>query len=153
MLSCYRVVSRFLSTESKRAYCLRFIFWQYFVPSPPPLKPKLKHWIRTTAIGYPPQTVRLSPSTATKRSSQPWSVFSSLNCVSILHPPNQSTTPSELHSCAIVTFHHCITLIVPPHNNTHSDELADHLSLPEQLINMWIHVNKYFKITQYHVGL
>jgi hypothetical protein len=26
--------------------------------------------------------------------------------------------------------------IVPPHNDTHDDELADPLSLPEQLISM-----------------
>jgi hypothetical protein len=62
-----------------------------------PLEPKLKHWIRTTATGYPPRTARLPPSTVIKRSSQP--------CHSLHHStvspfyllPSPSTTPSELH--------------------------------------------------------
>jgi hypothetical protein len=29
-----------------------------------------------------------------------------------------------------------VTPIIPPHNDTHNDELADPLSLSEQLINM-----------------
>jgi hypothetical protein len=45
-------------------------------------------------------------------------------------------------------------LIVPPHNDTHGDELADSLSLSEQLISMWIHVNiRYFEIPQHHTWL
>jgi hypothetical protein len=31
-------------------------------------------------------------------------------------------------------------VIVPPHNDIHSDDLADHISLLEQFISMWIHV-------------
>jgi hypothetical protein len=37
---------------------------------------------------------------------------------------------------AIVHFHRCPTPIFLPHNNTHGDELADPLSLPEHLIDM-----------------
>jgi hypothetical protein len=51
-----------------------------------PLEPKLMHWNRTTTTGYPPRTAKLSPSTAIKRSSQPWPLSPPLNCVSILPP-------------------------------------------------------------------
>jgi hypothetical protein len=37
---------------------------------------------------------------------------------------------------AIVHFHRYPTPIILPHNNTHGDELVDHLSLPEHLIDM-----------------
>jgi hypothetical protein len=47
------------------------------------LEPKLKHWIRTIAADHPPQTTRLSPSTAIKSSSQTWSLSPPLNHVSI----------------------------------------------------------------------
>jgi hypothetical protein len=36
----------------------------------------------------------------------------------------------------MVPFHRCLTLIVPWHKDTYSDELADPLSLPEQIIDM-----------------
>jgi hypothetical protein len=48
------------------------------------LEPKLKYWICTITVGYPPWTARLPPSIAIKRSSQPWLLFPSLNHVSIL---------------------------------------------------------------------
>jgi hypothetical protein len=61
-------------------------------------------------------------------------------------PTNQSrlhfaTSQSEHHAIGallttIVSFHHCLTPIVPLHNDTHNDELADPLLLPEQLIGM-----------------
>jgi hypothetical protein len=37
---------------------------------------------------------------------------------------------------AVIPFHRGLTSIIPLHNDTHNDELADHLSLPGQLINM-----------------
>jgi hypothetical protein len=37
------------------------------------------------------------------------------------------------------------TSIVTPHNDTHGDEIADPLSLSEQLIDMWIHVKNILK--------
>jgi hypothetical protein len=54
------------------------------------------------------------------------------------------TTQSRLYftsSLAKASHHqsstrHRLTSIVPPHNDTHDDELADPLSLPEQLIDM-----------------
>jgi hypothetical protein len=51
---------------------------------------------------------------------------------------------------AVILFHRRPTSIVPPHNDTHIDKLADPLSLFEQLIGMWIHVNiRYFEILQH----
>jgi hypothetical protein len=58
-----------------------------FCPVASPLNPKLKHWICTTAIDYPRWTTRLPSSTAIKRSSQPYPLSLSLNCISILPPP------------------------------------------------------------------
>jgi hypothetical protein len=46
---------------------------------------------------------------------------------------------------AIVPFHRHLMRIVPLHNDTHDDELDDHLSLTEQLIDMWIYVKRYFE--------
>jgi hypothetical protein len=44
--------------------------------------------------------------------------------------------------------------IVYLHNDTHCDELADLLSLFEQLIGTWIHINiRYFKISQHCTGI
>jgi hypothetical protein len=40
-------------------------------PIASPLEPKLKHWIYTTTFDHPPQTARLSPSTAIKRLFRP----------------------------------------------------------------------------------
>jgi hypothetical protein len=51
------------------------------------LKSKLKHLICTPAVGYPPRTTQFSPSTAIKKLSQYWSLFSSLSCVSIFPHP------------------------------------------------------------------
>jgi hypothetical protein len=45
----------------------------------------------------------------------------------------------------IVFFHCRRTLIVYPHNDTHGDELADSLLLPEQLIDMLIHIKNILK--------
>jgi hypothetical protein len=62
-----------------------------------PLKPKLKHWIRTTAAGYPPQTTRLPPSTAIKNHLNfGHSPHHSIKSLFYLIP-SQSTTPLELH--------------------------------------------------------
>jgi hypothetical protein len=58
---------------------LHFTATLYTVASP--LKPKLKQWIRTTVIGYPPWTAWLPPSTALKRSSKPWSLHTTQPCL------------------------------------------------------------------------
>jgi hypothetical protein len=52
----------------------------------------------------------------------------------------------------VVPFHRRSTPIVALHNDTHNDELADHLSLPEQLIIMQIYVKRYFEIPQHRAG-
>jgi hypothetical protein len=52
----------------------------------------------------------------------------------------------EASPTAVVPFHHYPTLIATLHNDIRNDELADPLSLPEQLIGMWIHVKRYFEI-------
>jgi hypothetical protein len=63
------------------------------------LESKPKHWFYTTATSHSPQTAQLTPSTAIKNSSHPWSLSPPLNHVSILHSPySQSTTSSELQS-------------------------------------------------------
>jgi hypothetical protein len=36
-------------------------------------------------------------------------------------------------------------LIVSPHIDTHGNKLADPISLPEQLIDMWIHIKDILK--------
>jgi hypothetical protein len=96
-----------------------------------PLEPKSKHWIRTTATGHPPRTVRLPPSTSIKRLSQPWPFFPPLNRVSILPPPKLEHHTIGALPAIIVPFHCCPTPIIPPHNNAHGDELASHLLLSE----------------------
>jgi hypothetical protein len=58
-----------------------------FCPIASPLETKLKHWIRITAAGYPPQNVWLSPFTAIKRSYQSCLLSPSLEHVSILSSP------------------------------------------------------------------
>jgi hypothetical protein len=121
-------------------------------PVTSPLELELKHWIHTIATGHPPWTVRLPPSNPIKRSSQPWLLSPPLNHVSIF-PPSQSTMPSGAPPATVVSFHHYPTHIVHLHNDTHSDELVDSLSLLEQLISMWIHIKRYFKISQHHMGL
>jgi hypothetical protein len=118
-----------------------------------PLEPKPKHYICTTAAGHPPRTARLAPFTATKK------VISAFTTLPI--------TQSRLYfafSLARALYHRSSTHrsrslycrptpIVPPHNDTHGDKLADSLLLPEQLIDMWIHVKRYFKIPQHRTWL
>jgi hypothetical protein len=115
-------------------------------PVASPLKPKLKHWIRTTTTGHPPQTARLPPSTAIKRSSQPWQLSTPLYRIFILPPPQPEHHTIGAPPIVVAPFHYSPTSIVPPHNDTHSDELADPLSLPKQHIGMWIHVKRYIEI-------
>jgi hypothetical protein len=100
----------------------------YLITSP--LESKLKHWIYTTATGYPPRTVRLSPSTAIKRSSHPWSLIPPLNHVSILPHPYPEHHVIGTSPAAIILFHHYLTPIIPSHNDTHSDKFVDPVSLP-----------------------
>jgi hypothetical protein len=69
-----------------------------------PLEPKLKHCICTTAVGHPPQTIRLPPSTAIKchlniDHSPYHSITSSFYFLS-----SQSTTSSELHLPSLFHF-------------------------------------------------
>jgi hypothetical protein len=69
-------------------------------------------------------------------SSQHWPLSPPLNRVSILSPPKLVHHTIGPPPAAIVPFHRRPTHIVPPHNYTHGDELANPLSLPEQLIGM-----------------
>jgi hypothetical protein len=77
-----------------------------------PLAPKSKYWIRTTAVGHPSQTIRLSPSTAIKRPSQYLVTLlttqSRLCFVSSLvrAPHHQSST-------------HCRYSLLPPYHTHH----------------------------------
>jgi hypothetical protein len=61
-------------------------------PVASPLEPNLKYWICTSATGHPPCTAQLSPSTAIKMSSQPWSLPSEL------HPSSSFSFVTILHS-------------------------------------------------------
>jgi hypothetical protein len=106
-----------------------------------PLESKAKYWICTTTAGDPPWTTRLSSPTAIKSSSQLWSLFPSLNHVSILSPPYPEHHNIGASPVAVIPFHHHPTSTVPPHNNTHCDEPVNHLLLSEELIDIWIHVN------------
>jgi hypothetical protein len=128
-------VSRFLPIEPRWDRYLRFIFWQRFVPS---ALFSSQNW--SIKFAPPPPATHSGPpdshSTAIKRSSQPWPLCPPLN------PPT-----------VIVPFHRRLMLIIPLHNDTHNDKLANSLSLPEQLIDMWIHIKRYFEILQYHAGL
>jgi hypothetical protein len=76
------------------------------------------------------------------------------------------TTQLSLHSASSLarapchqssTHRHCSLspsshAIIPPHNDTRDDEVIDPLSLPEQFINMLIHVKRHFKIPQHTKG-
>jgi hypothetical protein len=110
-----------------------------------PLKLKLKHWIRTSATDHPPCTTWLPPSTAIKRSPQPCPLSISLNRVSIFPPPKLEHHTIRAQPAVVVPFYLCPMPIVPLHNDTHGDKLADPLLLPEQLIDIWIHVKRYLK--------
>jgi hypothetical protein len=109
-----------------------------------PLEPKLKHWICTIVVGHPLQTTQLTPSTAIKNSPQHWSLFPPLNRISISSELEHHVIGASLTT--VVFFHRCSMFIVPLHNDTHGDELADTLLFFELLINMWIHLKRYFKI-------
>jgi hypothetical protein len=111
-------------------------------PVTSPFELKSKHWIRTPATSYPPWTAWLPPSTAIKRSPQPWSLSPPLNCVSILSPPWPEHHTIEASLVVVVPFHHHPTHMIPPYNETHDDELTDPLSLFEQFIDIWIHVKR-----------
>jgi hypothetical protein len=107
-----------------------------------PIKLKLKHWICNTVTGHPPRIARLPPSTGINGHLNHGHPPQHSTASPFYLLPSQSTTPSKLHRLSSFR-----SLIVPPHNDTHKNELADPLSLPEQLINMWIHVNIwYFEI-------
>jgi hypothetical protein len=100
-------------------------------PVASPLKSKLKYWIHTPTAGHPPQTAYLPPSTAIKKSSQPWSMFPPLDRVSILPPRYPEHHDIRASPATVIPFHRYPTPIIPSHNNTHGDELADTLSLSE----------------------
>jgi hypothetical protein len=96
----------------------------------------------------PSPAVWLPLSTTIKKSSQscPPSHHSTTSSFGFLH--SQSTTSLELHPPSSFPF-----TTVPPQNDTHGDELADSLSLPVQLISMWIYVKIYFKIPPHRAGV
>jgi hypothetical protein len=130
---------------------LHLLAMLHFVTSP--LKLKQKDSIHITIAGDPPYIARLPPSTAIKRPSQPWPLSPPLNHVSVLAPPWPKHHTIRAPHVAVVPFH-CHTMpIVPLHNETHNDELADPLSIHEQLIGMWIHVKIYFEILQHRARL
>jgi hypothetical protein len=60
-----------------------------------------------------------------------------------------ATTP---HHRSSICRCHSLSLLSQVHHPS-GDELADHLSPPEQLIDMSTHVKRYFEITQHHTGL
>jgi hypothetical protein len=123
-------------------------------PVASPLKPKMKHWICTTTAGHPPRTAQLPPSTAIKGHLKLGHSPHHLTMSSFCLLPSQSTTSSELHlppSLSFTVVPHMF--IVPSYNDTHGDELAEPLSLPEQLIDIWIHIKRYFEIPQHRAGL
>jgi hypothetical protein len=100
---------------------------------------------RTTVASHTPRTARLPPSTDIKISSQPSHSLHHSTTSSFCLLPSQTTTPLELHPPPSFFFHCYSMFIIPSHNDTYSDELADPLSLSEQLINMWIHVKNILK--------
>jgi hypothetical protein len=55
----------------------------------------------------------------------------------ILLPPYLKHHTIGAPPATIIPFHCCPMLIVPSQNNTQGDELANPLSLIEQLIDMW----------------
>jgi hypothetical protein len=62
-------------------------------------------------------------------------------------PHHQSSTHRRRSLSSSTHAHH------PSRNNTHGDELAESLSLPEQCISIWIHIKRYFEISQHRAGL
>jgi hypothetical protein len=56
--------------------------------------------------------------------------------VSILPSPYLEYHVIEAPPTTVILFHHRLAPIIPPHNDTHGDELVDHLLLSEQLISM-----------------
>jgi hypothetical protein len=128
--------------------CVTFPFYGAKMSSMPPLylplrlvasslKPKLKNWIHTTAVDHPLSLNRLTPSFHYYKN-----VISTLTTLSITQPRLHFTSPliRAWHPSSL-----CIT--------TPSDELTDSLSIPAELIIVWIHVKRYFKIPQHHAGL
>jgi hypothetical protein len=98
------------------------------------LESKLKHWIRTTAAGYPSRTAQLSPSTIIKKHY--FNVGHSPTTQLRLHFTSHLTrAPRHWNSTTvIVPFHHYLTSIIHPYNNIHDDKLTHFLWLPQQLI-------------------
>jgi hypothetical protein len=92
-------------------------------------------------------------STAIKKSSQYWSLSPPLNRVSILPPPYPEHHAIRAPPAVVVPFYHCLTSIVPPHNDTPGDELTNPLWLSKQLIDMWIHIKRYFEMSQHRTEL
>jgi hypothetical protein len=67
-----------------------------------PLERKPKHWIDTITIGHPTRTARLWPSTAIKRSTQPWSLSPPLKCLhfasSLVRASHHQSSTRRRHS-------------------------------------------------------
>jgi hypothetical protein len=77
----HRTVSCLLSIEPRWTHCICFIFRQRFIPSPPLLS--LNWSICTTAANHPSPDSPTPTIHCYKGLSQPWSLFSLLNCVFI----------------------------------------------------------------------
>jgi hypothetical protein len=142
------------SHKPRRDRCLHFIFRQCFIPSPPPraeteaLSPH--HHRQPPTLDSPAPTLYCYKKGHLNHDHSPQH---SLNRVSILPPPWPEHHAIGAPPAVIIPFHHRLTPIVPPHNDTHGDKLADPLSLSEQLIDIRIHIKRYFKIPQHRAGL
>jgi hypothetical protein len=97
------------------------------------------HWVKTSLLPplhlsatlYPLRIARLTLSTVIKK------IISTLATIPITKSRLYFTSSlARDHAIGapptvIIPFQPCLTLIVPPHIDTHGDELADHISLPE----------------------
>jgi hypothetical protein len=140
-----RAMSCFFLIEVRWVCCHRFIFRQYFAPSP---LLSSRNWnIESTP---PPQATLLGLS-----DSHPLLLYKDHHNIdhSLHHStaspfcllPSQSTMLSELHSSSSFSF----TAVSCP-SSLHT---MTPLSLPRQLINIWIHVTRYFETLQHCTGL
>jgi ABC-type amino acid transport system permease subunit len=115
-----------------------------------PLKVKLKHWIHSTVVAYSLWTIWLSLSTAIKRSSISTLVTLLITQTHLYFVSSLAKLKHHVIRAiptAVVLFYCCLILIIPPHNDTYGNKVVDPLSLTEQLIDMWIHVKKYFEMS------
>jgi hypothetical protein len=117
-------------------------------PIASPLESKLKHWICTTAIVYPPRSSTLTLHYYKMIISTLITLPTTQQCLHFIFSLDKlkhhiiGALPTTM-----VPFYRCLTPIVSPHNDTQGDKVVDHLSLSEQLISMWIHVKRYFEMS------